>query len=367
MSKDNRIEEEKVIPLAISGFRLFQAPSKQDLNKEFFLKSLYQSSTWERGENKAICTPRNIYYLDLDNDKTNCFVTGNKVPDKDCHCGLQAYYELELDLIIEPSFFDRYTIASVAGAGKALMHRHGFRSEKSQITGLFMPDYSQMINSKDLKEVNYRQIEIARFYKVPIFHNKEEFVKNAQKYGQLINPKKDRHLMPRKGDFIRMHYGLNSLDHEIEIHGGDCSLKILNSITDHNYQFDDYPRSLLVKRSLFRSFALSNSARKRRLKNIDNDFYKQSSGLIKEKTSQKIIKVARFFDSPRQYLLLGMLLLLSSTLLNLNQFSFIPSAMQSLGVLIVLASTILFFRLSRKWIRKRLIKPVNKNLNNKTT
>jgi hypothetical protein len=373
MSKQENQGGERVVPAAISGFRLFQigprpmrCPGKEwGQPSQLTLKSLYQSSDWKVGENRAFCIFNSIYNRDLERDPTKCFISGGDVPEKDCHCGLQAYYDLELDLVLEPSFFDRYAIASIAGAGKVLMHRHGFRSEKSQVTGLFLPDYSEFVDDEGITEIEAQQLRVAEFYKINIFKNKECFLENAKKYGQLINPKRDRQFMPRKGDLFKSYYSPNSLDDEIEIHGGDCSLKILNSITDNNYKFEDYPRSLLVKKSLFRSFAWSSGFGRSRLKDTNNLFYKSSSQLIKKSTPKNTLRLARFLDSNSQYVLLGLVVLFLSILLNLKMLSFVPEFMQSFMVLFVLVSMISLIRFSRKKLRRKLINPVNNNLNNK--
>lgn len=152
----------EVIQQAVLGFRLFKIS-----DDERSLRSVYSKVQWKPGENIAFCL-RTESSLNTDHESPSIF----------CSCGLQAYNELG-ELPLDPSVFNSFAVALVAGAGKVCVHDLGWRAEKAAILTLCLPEYKHYPDTI-VKDIIQLQENIAGNYEVPLVRSSSEFRKLAK-------------------------------------------------------------------------------------------------------------------------------------------------------------------------------------------
>lgn len=127
------------------GFRCWEI----DCNNKVLLASTKQIA-WQTGVNYA----------------AGC--KGHSSPSESCHCGFNAYYDIES---AKNSFYSssHAVIGAMAGNKKIMLHPTGFRSSEAQILALF---YEPKQYTKEMTQVIK---EIASRYSIPLFTDISQF------------------------------------------------------------------------------------------------------------------------------------------------------------------------------------------------
>lgn len=340
--------QELFIPSAVGGFRIFRIIFSKNKNAAR-LGSLYVNSSWEPGINKSKCVPPFP-----DESPKN-----HSSPNPECLCGLQAYYDFDPDLIIKPGFFNTYAIASVIGGGKTMLHPQGWRAERAQIAGLFMPDYSELIAEKEVGEIEEIQEDIAEIYRVGLFRNNTLFKKDLEKRAVLI--KKGDGLAPKRPLIKKYIHTPHSIDDEIDVHGGDASMQILSSVSHKNYIIDDYPKTALGRK---RSVLLAVPWRINFFtRHLDKEFSKIAAEKIKEMSKKHVLKLARFVDSGYQ-LIIPLLFILSILFVSIKLVE-ISQLKVGLITFCFLTSYAIIIKTTRLSIRKKMLKLLHEKIKSK--
>lgn len=85
----------------------------------------------------------------------------HSVPDKKCHCGFNAWHDLDKAL---SSYKKAEIIGAIAGAGETRIHLKGFRCSQAQILALYSEEKTKAVET------------VAKFYQIPVFYSKKDFL-----------------------------------------------------------------------------------------------------------------------------------------------------------------------------------------------
>lgn len=125
---------------AILGFRAWRWDSQNNL-----LYGQAANLPWQPGVNYAF----------------GC--SNHASPALGCHCGFNAWYELEKAIAYSNL---KHVIGAIAGSGSLQIHQHGFRSEQAQILAIYdVSDQLSLISKK-----------ITCRYRVPVFSAENDFL-----------------------------------------------------------------------------------------------------------------------------------------------------------------------------------------------
>jgi len=131
-----------MFPQAVLGYRAWQMEDNS-------LAPLFQGAAWRPGHNLAYCHS-----------------AGHTAPADDCHCGFNAYYQLE-DACEWVRHSKRVVIGLIAAKGRLQAHHNGFRAEEAQVLALWLPAASK----HDL--LNWQGKRLAARYQVPLVSSAE--------------------------------------------------------------------------------------------------------------------------------------------------------------------------------------------------
>lgn len=140
---------------------------------------------WKRGINTAECM---VQWPEMHKALGPC-------PHLDHHCGLNAYFDLEVikehswnfkeklpvrttsDAEFFGSYLQKTVVGAIAGSGAIQIHQTGYRAEQAQVLALFVKETQAFDKFK----------RVADNYDIPIFTNEEKFVSFVCSKASYIN------------------------------------------------------------------------------------------------------------------------------------------------------------------------------------
>lgn len=158
----------KEIPLfteAVIGYRKWRL-------LDWVLAPINYGAPWRPGENTAVCQPnraRSTYGNWHEYD-----IPGHdKPPHENCHCGLNAFFEISDASKQQGTGSPEFVLGAVIGWGDMRVHPDGFRAEKARIVGLF---------GQPIEPLN----EVAGIYDIPVFESWEKLQIEASEHGSPL-------------------------------------------------------------------------------------------------------------------------------------------------------------------------------------
>lgn len=160
--KNKPVKEVPLFSEAVVGYRRWKLD-------DWVLSPTNYGSPWRPGVNTAKCQPHT--------NSNPFWSTGESAhhenpPEKDCHCGLNAFFDYQGEGWMQHAHKGS-VIGAIVGWGKMHVHPDGFRAQYAQIVCL-MGDGEHYLN------------DIAAMYQVPLVDSFEELQVEASKHGSPL-------------------------------------------------------------------------------------------------------------------------------------------------------------------------------------